>query len=432
MAQQYPESLSAWLAQIEACHPKEIEMGLERIRQVAERLPIDLSESRKVVIAGTNGKGSTTTLLDSVLRQAGYSTGVFTSPHFLRYNERIRLNGQEVEDWRLCEVFTQIEQARGEIPLTYFEYGTLAALLCFSQTRPDVVLLEVGLGGRLDAVNIIDADIALLTTVSLDHTDWLGTDREQIGREKAGVFRAGRPAVCGEADTPASVLAVAADVGADLLVRGRDYGAAVDEQADLWGWWGVDAGGGRLELNDLPRPGLPLVNAISVVQALQLLGLPRLQGEAGLDAVRQGLIQARMTGRLQQVVLPKGRAILDVAHNPESAQYLARWLQANPCAGQTHLLIGMLEDKDIDQVIDLLQPQINCWHAVTLTGRRGSPSQRISVPLRERHAREAEDYASVAEAVAAVVPRLTDADRLVVAGSFVTVAQTLDALGLDG
>lgn len=338
MQSEFPTTLDAWLQRIESCHPSEIELGLERIRRVADQLAIDLGRGRRVLIAGTNGKGSTATMLESIARSAGLRTGLYTSPHFLRYNERIRINGEEVSDACLCRCFERIEQARGEIPLTYFEYGTLAALLCFAQAKPDLMLLEVGLGGRLDAVNVVDCDLAIVTTVALDHTDWLGDDREQIGYEKAGIMRAGKPVLCGDSAPPQSLLEHARQLPAPLLVRGRDYDLQPQEEG--WDWNGVDAQGNALSYQGLPLPTLPLVNAASVVQALVLLQLDIPRG-----ALEDGLREARMTGRMQSVELPEGPCILDVAHNPEAADYMARRLESTPLSGRLHLVIGMLADQ---------------------------------------------------------------------------------------
>ncbi|GGB90467.1 bifunctional folylpolyglutamate synthase/dihydrofolate synthase [Marinobacterium zhoushanense] len=414
----YPSSLNAWLERIEACHPAEIELGLERIRCVAERLAIDLGESRKVLIAGTNGKGSTVTMLDSILRAAGLTTGVYTSPHFLRYNERIRINGDEAGDQLICAQFDRIERARGEIELTYFEYGTLAALLCFADAKPDVLLLEVGLGGRLDAVNIVDCDIAVVTSIALDHTDWLGNDREQIGREKAGIARAGKPLVCGDPEPPECVVSQCAQQGVPLWVRDRDYGLELDGSS--WCWWGTGQEREPKRYESLPQPELPVINAATVLQVIELLGL-----EVTAAEIAEGLGNARMTGRMQRVSLPEGPCILDVAHNPEAAAYMAGWLEQHPVSGRTLLVIGMLADKDIDSVIEQLGGSIDLWFPVSLEGTRGATAQRLAAPIKLMNGQVQAEYARVADALADARRLLEPGDRLLVAGSFVTVTQAL-------
>lgn len=419
-AERLPRDLAGWLARIEACHPAEIELGLDRLQQVAQRLPLDLSRSCKVVIGGTNGKGSTLTMLDAILRDAGYVTGSYTSPHFLHYNERICISGQPVEDAVLCEAFALIEQAREATPLTYFEYGTLAALLIFSQRQVDVALLEVGLGGRLDAVNIVDADIALVTTVALDHTDWLGPDRESIGREKAGIFRAGKPALCGDAAPPSTLVAYAHELGSPLQVQGVDF--RYRREGDVWHWQGSN-----ICLNDLPLPVLPLPNAALVLAALQFFPFPVPE-----QSIRSGLAGARLKGRMQAVRLGQVEAVVDVAHNPEAAEYLAGWLKSRPCNGRVHLVLGMLADKDIETVIQTLVPVVDVWHPVSLCVPRGADRERLQAALGA--AGVPQGRVQGADSVAAAVEQLQSmppTDRLMVAGSFFTVAQALELAERD-
>jgi len=429
MSTTYPATLADWLARIEACHPNEIDLGLERIGRVAARLPADLNGSIKIIVGGTNGKGSTTTMLDQILRQAGLSSATFTSPHFLRYNERICINGEEVSDQALCDAFTAIEQARGDISLTYFEYGALAALVLFTAAKPDVVILEVGLGGRLDAVNLVDADISIVTTIALDHTEWLGPDRESIGREKAGIFRAGKPALCGDVEPPASLLKVAGDLGSRLLLRDKDYSVEIDRsQADstqeTWQWHGQSASGDPLTLSSLPKPSLPLENAATVLQAIQFL--PFIIPDV---AIRKGLESARMTGRMQRLDVQGTPFILDVAHNPEAAAYLAQMLGTDEAAS-THLIIGMLADKDIDQVLALLQSSVCSWYPVTLNVGRGARSDDLAERLSHLQVDTAtmHEHGSVESAIRHVLERTQEGDRVVIAGSFFTVADALKTL----
>ncbi|MBR9828245.1 MAG: bifunctional tetrahydrofolate synthase/dihydrofolate synthase [Oceanospirillales bacterium] len=414
-----PQTLDAWLARIEACHPSEIELGLTRLAEVAARLPIDLERSSKIIVAGTNGKGSTVAMLESILRQQGVSVGVYTSPHFLRYNERITLNGMPVDDECLCQAFAVIEQARGETPLTYFEYGTLAALLIFSQAQVDVALLEVGLGGRLDAVNIVDADIAVVTTVALDHTDWLGSDRETIGFEKAGIFRTGKPALCGDVAAPDSVIRHADSLAAPLYRNGVDY--RFERGAGSWNWNGLDAQGNACSFNALPLPTLPLSNAALVMQVLQLLPF-----SVSESAVRQGFARACLAGRMQPVQIGALAATLDVAHNPEAALYLADTLRREQCEGQLHLVLGMLADKDIRAVVEQLVPVVDRWYPVTLDVPRGATADTLVGVLAEAGVDAASIHAAddVADAVA-MLQALDARDRVVIAGSFFTVAEAL-------
>ncbi len=421
-----PETLSAWLERIEACHPSDIELGLDRVREVATRLALDLSRSTVVTIAGTNGKGSTQTFLEHMLRNAGYSTGCYSSPHFLRYNERVRMDGAEVADAALCDAFAAIEAARGDIALTYFEYGTLAALHVFSQQAPDYVLLEVGLGGRLDAVNIIDPQVAVVTSIGLDHTDWLGDTRELIGREKAGIFRADAPAVSGDAEPPDSLAEVARELGAQLYQVGDSFDYQV--QASSWCWQGRDLKGNAVALADLPLPGLPLPNAATALQVLHLL---LAQPERG--AIESALRGASMTGRMQRLMLDGNEYILDVAHNPQAAQYIAGRLAASPVEGRLHVLLGMLSDKDVTGVLKALQPVGQYWHFASLGGPRGQSAESLVRRLRELDpAAHCDAYPDVISALSALRHKLKAGDRVLIAGSFFTVSEALAALELQG
>jgi len=407
-------TLEQWLAQIEAGHPTEIELGLDRVAEVATRMQIDLSPAKVITVAGTNGKGSTTAMLDSILRAGGYRTGVYTSPHFLRYNERIQLDGTAVSDQLICDAFSYIEQSRKEISLTYFEFGTLAALKVFADAKLDFVILEVGLGGRLDAVNIIDADLAILTSVALDHTDWLGDTLDQIGYEKAGIFRAERPALCGFTTPPESVIDHAAQIGAQLLRRGVDFD--LEHQGDLWSWHGLNGAGESVSYQDLPRPDLPLINAPAVLQAVNLLA-----PNVSLNEIKSGLENARMTGRMQRSRLAETPMILDVAHNEEAARYLALRLQDSQIAGKMHLILGMLKDKDRAAVVRELSALKPVWHLVSLSGPRASTANE----LREFVKEEATGYDSAKEALEQIQAQLTPEDLVVVCGSFLTVTEAL-------
>ncbi len=365
MAQPRYATLEHWLAWQETLHPRAIDLGLERVQQVAQRLGLlDRPTFTIITVGGTNGKGSCVALLEAILRAAGYKTGAYTSPHLLRYNERIRLDGVTVDDASLCEAFARLDAARKDISLTYFEFGTLAALWLFQQAGVQVALLEVGLGGRLDAVNIMDADAALITTIAIDHVEWLGQDRDSIGREKAGIYRQGRPAICADPLPPVGLLDQAHTVGARLYLVNRDYGFC--RQGQQWSWWCE-----TIRLDALPLPALPgahqLGNAAGVLMTLQSLAgrLP-----VPVEAIQAGLRQAHIAARFQIVAGPV-EWILDVAHNPHAATVLADTLHARPCAGRTRAVWAMLNDKDAPGVARALAASVDCWYPATLTGPRG-------------------------------------------------------------
>lgn len=420
-----PSTLAAWLAYLETLHPKSIALGLDRVRSVHQRLgrapavPV-------VTVTGTNGKGSTSALLEAMLRGAGYRTALYTSPHLVRYHERVRLDGAEVTDADLLAAFDAVEDARlagpAPVPLTYFEFGTLAALWLFARADPDVLVLEVGLGGRLDAVNIVDPDVAVVTSVDLDHMDYLGPTREDIGREKAGIFRPGRPALCADPDPSAALVAHAQAIGAELLLLGRDYGYVAEDRQ--WRYWGP--GGQRF---GLPVPALrgafQLANAATAFAALDLLQ-PRLPVEIG--ARRQGLVAVELPGRFQ--VLPgRPTTVLDVAHNPHAARALAATLGTMGFHPVTHAVFGMLADKDIGAVVDAVRGRVDVWHVGTLPGPRGATSAALASVLRQRGVSDAtiRRYDDIGTALAAARGAAGDADRIIVFGSFLTVAAAMVA-----
>lgn len=416
------DSLDAWLAWQETLHPNAIDLGLERVSTVLHRLGRAAPPYTVITVAGTNGKGSAVAMLHAILSAAGYRVGMYTSPHLLRYHERIRVGGAEVTDDALVRAFDRIDRARGDISLTYFEFGTLAAIDIFADAALDVAVLEVGMGGRLDAVNVLAADAALVTTVDIDHAAWLGDNREAIGREKAGIFRAGKAAVYGDTGPPASLRAHAAALGADF----RCFGEAFDYslQGSAWTWQGT-----RRQRVALPQPrlrgGAQLRNASAVLMVLEALEatLPVTQG-----AVRAGLLEATLPGRFQ-VMAGAVTRILDVAHNPQAAQVLAGNLAQLPCAGRTHALVGMLADKDIEGVLGGLRAAIDVWHVAGLAGARGAPASRLLAALQAVGVRDhVHHHPDVAGAWPEIGRRLVPGDRLVVFGSFYTVAAALQAL----
>jgi dihydrofolate synthase/folylpolyglutamate synthase len=419
-------TLAAWLAFIETLHPKAIAMGLERVAAVAARMPLRI-DCPVVSVAGTNGKGSTCAIAESIYRRAGYRTGLYTSPHLERFNERVRIAGDEADDAALVAAFEAVEAARatddgGATPLTYFEFSTLAALHLYARAALDVLILEVGLGGRLDAVNLVDADVAVVTTVDVDHVDFLGATREAIGREKAGIFRPARPAICGDADPPTSLVAHAAAIGAPLWRIGRDFGYASEGVQ----WRYVGPGGARY---GLPFPALrgtyQLGNAATALAAIDAMR-ERLPVAAG--AVREGLVHVVLAGRFQ--VLPGRPAIvLDVAHNPQAARVLADALSAMGFYPRTLAVFGMLADKDIGGVVRALAPRIDAWYVGALPGPRGGSAARVASALASEGVAPAaiRTFDDIAEAFAAARDDANETDRIAAFGSFLTVSAALAA-----
>jgi dihydrofolate synthase/folylpolyglutamate synthase len=420
------QNLNDWLSWQETLHPAEIDMGLERIRQVWQRLCPQVFEPVVISVAGTNGKGSCSAMLESVYRHAGYRVGCYTSPHLLRYNERIRIHGNEVEDSALCQAFAAVDQARADTSLTYFEFGTLAALTLFANAGLDLVILEVGLGGRLDAVNIIDADVALLTSVGLDHQDWLGHDRDTIGLEKAGIFRPGRPAICAEADPPASVLAYAQQTGVPTWVYGQAFSIKMDQGA--WSWHGPR----NQSRYGLPMPALrgdkQLQNAAAVIMVVESLSsdLPVSQ-----DHLRQGLLDVNLAGRFQ-VIAGRVPVILDVAHNVEAVEVLLENLQAYACQGRLHAVLGMLHDKDAGAVAALLDPLVSHWQLCGISASRGQDVDHLAQQLQAAGVTNYELNQDVIQAFDRARASAQAGDCILVCGSFYVVADVLRQLSRSG
>jgi dihydrofolate synthase / folylpolyglutamate synthase len=403
------KTLAELLAYIERQHPKSIALGLERVSQVWQGMAVRLA-CPVITVGGTNGKGSTCAMLEAMLRAGGYRTALYTSPHLLDYNERVRIAGAEAGDEALAESFAAVEAARG-VPLTYFEYGTLAALWLFAKESPEVVVLEVGLGGRLDAVNVLDADCAVLTSVGIDHVDYLGADRESIGREKAGIFRAGRPAVVADPQPPQSVLSAP---GRQLLL-GRDFGYA--DQQTQWSYWGP-AGRRSGLAHPALRGATQVRNAAAAMCALEAL---RERLALGMQDVRRGLAEVSLPGRFQ--VLPgRPQVVLDVAHNPQAAQVLADNLAASGFAPETIAVCGMLRDKDMAGVLHALAPRVTRWHLASLPGPRGASADELMANLENP---ECEKFISPADAFAAALKRAGENDKIVVFGSFLTVGEVM-------
>ncbi|MEO6517567.1 MAG: bifunctional tetrahydrofolate synthase/dihydrofolate synthase [Pseudoxanthomonas sp.] len=415
-------TLQDWLAYIEQQHPNSIELGLERSREVARRLSLHKPATHVITVGGTNGKGSTVAFIEAIARAAGLKVGTYTSPHLLRYNERVRLEGADADDSALLLAFEAVEAARGGIALTYFEFGTLAALWLFQNAALDLVVLEVGLGGRLDAVNIVDADVAVITTVDIDHVDWLGCDRESIGFEKAGIARAWKPLVLGEMDSPSSVLGHAYAIGANAIRLGSDF---FHETVDAGHWRWRDAG---FEV-ELPTPSLAApvqrANAATAIAALRALDIA-----LSVAALAQGVATAVLPGRLQRFTLQGVPVIVDVGHNPQAARTLAAWLQAEPVPGHTLAVFAALADKDAAGVVDALAEQISDWFLAGLEGvaGRGQGVDALAAKLSSSAASQGSRHASVALALQAARACAQDGDRIVVFGSFHTVAEAMAVL----
>ena len=399
-------SLADWLTWQEGLHLSAIDLGLTRIRQVAARLNLLTPTVPIVTVAGTNGKGSTCAMLTQALHLQGYKVGTYTSPHILHYNERIAINGQPVDDTFICQAFAAIDAARADISLTYFEFGTLAAVWCFQQAQVDVMVLEVGLGGRLDAVNLWDADVGIITSIGIDHVEWLGSTREAIGYEKAGIMRAHKPIVCGDPNPPASIAEQAQAVAAVLYQYGRDFNT-----------------------EDLPQPRLlgahQLQNAACVREGLLQLA-PRLP--ISLESIKQGIEQAQVLGRLQRLQT-QPELYIDVAHNPHAVKELAEWLKKNPSDGKLFVIFSILADKDSTGVIDIMRPLVDEWALVQLTGSRAVDigvlktqmlAQGVTAPIQL--------YSNFQTAWDNVKQAANTNDRIIAFGSFLVVTGMLTTL----
>ena len=423
-------SLDAWLQRLETAHAQVIELGLERVDAVARAMDLQFA-CPVITVGGTNGKGSTCAMLESMLLQGGYRVGLYTSPHLLRFNERARINGEMVDDDKFCHAFARVEEVRAQlgISLTYFEFTTLAILQLFVDAKLDAVILEVGLGGRLDAVNIIDADVAIVTSVDLDHMDYLGDTREKIGYEKAGIFRAGRTAICSDPVAPASLIAHAKVIGADLWLFGRDFNYSGDKQQ--WNYGGRDQRRNALAYPSL-RGANQLLNASAALAALEVL---RDKLPLGAQEVRTGLVLVDLPGRFQ--VLPgRPAVILDVAHNPHAAATLAQNLDNMGFFSYTYAIFGAMSDKDIAGILAQLKGRIEHWCLTDLPLARAASAQTLKTAVLEAGFYEAdapdaqssiECFSSPAEALGNASNRAGENDRIVVFGSFWTVAGILAA-----
>ena len=412
--------LSDWLSRLETLSPHEIDLGLERVELVLDRLAL-APPATVFHIAGTNGKGSSVAMLEALLRSSGARVGSFTSPHISRYNERIRVDGKEAGDGQIIAAFEKVEAVRGDEELTYFEFGTLAAMVVFAESGIDTVILEVGMGGRLDAVNAVEPDAGLITNISLDHCDWLGNDVASIALEKAGVMRSGKPIIFGARDMPPSILEHAEEVGARLIAAGRDFDWSID--GNQWAWQGLAH---RLDGLDLPAlVGEHQVgNAAAVLVLVESAGFDELLRE---ELVNKALQQLRLDGRMQE--LKSGaRWLLDVAHNPAAASVLSDTLRAESHSARTVAIIGMLDDKDVQGVVEPLADQVDHWIAVTAA----SPRAIDAGELARQVANTTNAACLVAGSLDAAIDRAQDLagpdDRVLVTGSFYLVGPVLEAL----
>jgi len=414
------KTLSEWLAYCEQLHPVAIDMGLERVRQVAERLQLKLNVP-VITVAGTNGKGSTCAMLEAIYLQAGYKTGVYTSPHLVDFEERCRLLGESPKADTFAAAFAQVEQARQDTSLTYFEFSTLAIMKMMADAALDVVILEVGLGGRLDAVNVMDADCAIITSIDLDHTALLGNDRDSIGLEKAGIMRSGRPVIISDPVPPESIVKHAESLGADAWLMGKDFNFSGDQLQ--WSW----AGRGR-RYSGLAYPALrganQLLNASGVLAAIEVM---RPQLPVTAQAIRNGLAMVELTGRFQ-IVPGEPVLVLDVAHNPHSVAALAANLDAMGFYPTTHAVFGAMADKDLQSMLKKLLPLVDAWYFTDLPLPRASSAQQLAsdwAAMNTRKDAQASVHETPQKALDAAILAAKPTDRILVFGSFYTVGGVL-------
>ncbi|MCE0492979.1 bifunctional tetrahydrofolate synthase/dihydrofolate synthase [Vibrio salinus] len=407
---QATSSLSVWLDYLSSIHTSAIDLGLERVQIVAGEAGLTKPAPKVITVAGTNGKGSTCALLEAILLDAGYTVGVYSSPHLIRYTERVRINGQELSAQEHTDAFSVVESARGNTSLSFFEFGTLAALQLFKSNQVDVAILEVGLGGRLDATNVVDHDVSVITSLAVDHVDWLGDDINVIGYEKAGIFRSENPAVCGQPNPPATVAAHADEIHANLYQVGIQFTYKVNDN-ETWDWRS-----GAFDLTDLPVPVLPLPNAATALMAL---------GCSDLDIsdinIVNGLKKAHLPGRMQ-VLSDCPIILIDVAHNPHAANYLSEQLKKQYPGKVIHAVLGMLHDKDIKQTISNLSPVITHWYPCSLTGPRAATASELVCHISGK----VSEYENPVTAFKAALTQAEETDVIVVVGSFHTAGEVLE------
>lgn len=419
-------TLEEWLAWLEQCHPTEIDLGLERTLLVAQQMQVLNQPCKTITVAGTNGKGSCVATITALLQATGCIVGTYTSPHLQHYSERICINSVPVTDAQLCIAFAAVDHARGTTSLTYFEFGTLAALEIFKQQGVDVQVLEVGLGGRLDAVNILTPDVAVVTSIALDHEAWLGNSRELIGAEKAGIYRAHKPAICADADPPQSLLDVAENIQADLQQLGRDFsfGVYAAPNAQVYWWWSTDlvAEGEEPTFAHLPKTGLPLPSVAAGIQAVQSLG-KRLNAKL----LQKVLPRLSLSGRMQSITFKQRHFLLDVAHNPQATEYLALQISALSCA-RVFAIVAMMEDKDRCGNLAPLVGCINVWCLAELGNiPRAAPSQMLQQDLAQLQ-QHPDFNGTVKDCIIWCLSEAKEQDLIVIFGSFFTVSEALSIL----
>jgi dihydrofolate synthase/folylpolyglutamate synthase len=416
--------LDKWLCYLESIHSTEIDMGLERIARVAKLLKIDVSASQVITVAGTNGKGTTCAFLENALRSKGRTVAVYSSPHFYRFNERLRINHQDVADDTFVRAFELIERTRGDTSLTYYEYTTLAALLIIEQQKPDVAILEVGLGGRLDATNIIDADISVITSIDLDHQSFLGDTREAIGLEKAGIMRANRYAVVGEPDLPANVKDYAKQLGAKLICREHDF--IVTEHQQSWSWQSQAQKPSLTSFRALPYGNIPVANIATALMVLTLLDV-----NFSNDELSQLIHSTKLAGRTE-IVAKAPDIVLDVGHNPHAARYLSQFISKHK-SGKVHAVVAMLSDKDQHNTLAALTAQVDYWYVASLDVPRGAQASVLSQALTDIFVKSGErvnvnSFDNVGQAYRIAKQNSKADDLILVFGSFFTVAQVREHL----
>ena len=412
-------TLNEWLAHLEQLHPNAIELGLKRITTVGQQLNLIHFDAKVITVAGTNGKGTTCAYLEKILLDAGFNVGVYSSPHIHRYNERLRINGLELDDQQHCDAFAVIENARKTTSLSYFEYATLSCLYLLQQAKCDYILLEVGLGGRLDATNMVESDVSVVTTIGIDHIDWLGSDREKIGFEKAGVFRANKPAICGELDVPQSIIDHANTISAQLKLASHDFSFSMIDDGH-WAW------NGQQTLSPIKQTLMPIQNASTALAVIESLAL-NISPAQLISSVENAVL----AGRLQNIGGYPCDFYIDVAHNPQSAEYLAsqlkRLMQSKPVGAKVHGIVGMLSDKDMASTLSAINSEINEYHFVNLTCYRGASADLLLSAYQNSEGciHNVTCYENVMSAVDKVVKNVSASDIVIVFGSFHTVSDIL-------
>jgi dihydrofolate synthase / folylpolyglutamate synthase len=438
-AQQMQARLLQWLDRIQLLHPQEIDLGLQRVRQVVDRLNLARPAPLVITVTGTNGKGSHVATLDALFCAQGLRVGCYTSPHLIRYNERVCIQGQPVSDLALVQAFDRIEAARGDVSLTYFEFGTLAALLIFADAALDVAVLEVGMGGRLDAVNIVDADIAIVTNIDLDHQEWLGNTRDLIAIEKAGIFRHGKAVVCAEVSPPQTLLDAAGALDCPVYLPGRDYRWRLDDAAQQWSWQGSCEQGipeaSLVALDGLPIPQLALSNVASALQAALLSGLL-----SDTTKIGKSLAQLGLPGRQRWIEVPgiHAKVMVDVAHNPHAAAALAERLKKELAASinrdaRVHMVLAMMADKDHEGFYRALENRVDFWYIAHFESTRCLPAKMLAdkwqlLAQQSGNTLTMQVFDSVMQGFDSACKQASENDIIVVCGSFITVSDVMSAL----